>query len=397
MFRHPHHGPIGLRAILTVLGLTCLVLSIVVIVGCAKKSSEATASRRDITAYLPAEGKVVAQASARADIYSPYEVPVEKIYVTVGKTVSRGEALILFSAPQTQAYYDQARTALVQAQTALDQARKQFSQDLRSAQKQLAVSRSTERKARVTASNTPSPLEGADQSASDSPDAGVSSANRQADEQAVIDAQARMAEGLVAYQQAVDAAQEQFDAAQAGSKSAQVKSPITGTVLAINVSVGKTPNPRDKKPLVTVVNLEALKVAAGIAKDRLSMLSPKNLALVTVKEVPNVDFPGSLDEIYSEKAGFLQGQKYVALVDFKNTKGQAKPGMDATVSIKIGEVHDVLAVPANTVYQVDKQYAVKLREGKEWHQRIVEIGLSDGNYTQIKSGLKEEDVVMTNP
>jgi multidrug efflux pump subunit AcrA (membrane-fusion protein) len=118
---------------------------------------------------------------------------------------------------------------------------------------------------------------------------------------------------------------------------------------------------------------------------------------VTIKEVPNVGFAGSLDEIYSEKAGFLQGQKYVALVDFKNTRGQAKPGMDATVSIKIGEVHDVLAVPANAAYKVDRQNAVKLREGKELRQRIVVVGLSDGKYTQIKSGLKEGDVVMTNP
>lgn len=397
MLRHLQRGPIGVRAILPVLGLFCLVLSALVIAGCAKQSSEATAGRRDITAYLPAQGMVVAQASARADIYSPYEVPVEKIYVTVGKNVRLGETLIVFSAPQNQAYYDQARTALVQAQKALDQARRQFGQELRAAQKQLAVSRSTERKARVTASNPSSPPAGGDQSASTPPDTAVSSANRQADEQAVIDAQARMAEGLVAYQQAVAAAQEQFDAAQAGSKSAEVKSPIAGTVLAVNVSVGKAPDPRDKKPLVTVVNLEALKVAAGIAEDRLGLLRPRNPALVTLKEVPNVEFSGSLDEIYSEKAGFLRGQKYVALVDLKNTQGQAKPGMDATVSIKIGEVHDVLAVPANTVYQVDKQYAVKLREGKEWRQRIVEIGLSDGKYTQIKSGLEERDVVMTNP
>ena len=118
---------------------------------------------------------------------------------------------------------------------------------------------------------------------------------------------------------------------------------------------------------------------------------------MTVKEVPNVEFSGSLEEIYSEKAGFLRGQKYVALIDFKNTGGQAKPGMDAVVSIKIGEAHDVLAVPANTLYKIDKQYALKLREGKKWRRRIVEIGLSDGNYTQIKSGLKEGDIVMTNP
>lgn len=387
MFRRLYYGPIGLRAILPVLGLFSLLLPVVLIAGCAKQSSEATAGRRDITSYLPAEGTVVAPASARADVDSPYEVPVEEVYVTVGQNVRRGETLLVFSAPQNQAYYDQARAALVQAQKALDQARKQFSQDLNAAKKQLEASRSIERKERVTASSDPS----------SPPHTGVSSANRQADEQAVIDAEARMTEGLVAYQQAVAAAQEQFAAAQAGGKSAQVRSPITGTVLAVNVDVGTTPDPRDKKSLVTVVNLEGLKVAAGIAEDRLSLLRPKNPALVTVKEVPNVEFPGSLDEIYSEKAGFLRGQKYVALVDFKNAKGRAKPGMDATVSIKIGEAHDVLAVPANTVYKVGEQYAVKLREGKEWRQRIVEVGLSDGNYTQIKSGLEEGDVVMTNP
>ena len=395
MLRHLYRGPIGLRAILSIVGLFCLALLVVVITGCAKESSEVTAGLRDITSYLPAEGTVVAQASARADVYSPYQVPVEKIFVTVGQDVRRGETLIVFSAPQNQAYYEQARVALLQAQKSLDQARTQFGRELRSAQKQLAMSRSTERKARVSVANTPSPPEGDD--ASSAPDAGVSSTNRLADEQAVIDAQARNAEGLVAYEQAVAAAQEQFAAAKAGGKSAQVRSPIAGTVLAVNVSVGTAPDPKEKKPLVTVVNLEALKVAAGVAEDSLNLLRPKIPALVTFKEVPNVEFSGSLDEIYSEKAGFLLGQKYVALVDFRNTKGQAKPGMEATVSIKIGEAHDVLAVPANAVYEVDKQYAVKLREGKEWHQRIVEIGLSDGKYTQIKSGLEEEDVVMTNP
>lgn len=391
MLRNLRRGPIGHRTILMAMGLLSIVPLIVVMAGCAKQSSEATADRRDITSYLPVGGTVVAPASARADIHSPYDVPVEKIYVTVGKTVSRGETLFVFSAPQTQAYYDQARVSLVQAQKALEQARRQFGQELKAAQKQLAAFRSTERKARATASNP----DGSDSSAP--ADTVVPAANRQAAEQAVIDAQARLAEGLVPYQQTVASAQEQFADAQAGSKSAQVKSPISGTVLALNISAGKAPNPKDKKPLVTVVNLEALKVAAGVPEDKLSLLKPKDLALVTIKEVPNVEFPGSLDERYSEKAGFLRGQRYVALVDFKNTKGQAKPEMDATVSIKIGEVQDVLAVPANTVYEVDKQSAVKLREGNQWRQRIVEIGLSDGKYTQIKSGLEEGDVVMTNP
>lgn len=391
------HGSNRPNSVLLVLSRCSLVLLAVPLGGCTKPSSEATAARRDITAYVPAEGSAFAPASARADVASPYAVPVEKVYVTVGKNVRRGEALLLFSAPPTMAYYDQARTALVQAQKSLTDARRQYAVGVRAAEKQLAASRSTERKARVGASAPTTPNADTDTSATGTPDITVSSANRQADEQSVIDAKARMAEGLVPYQQAVAAAQDQFSAAQAGSKSAQVKSPIAGTVLAVNASVGQTPNPGDKKPLFTIVDLDHLKVAAGIPEEQLRQLRPKNAARVTVKEVPNVEFPGSLDEIYSEKAGFLRGQKYVAVVDFQNIKGQVKPGMDATVSIKIGEVHNVLAVPANSPYKVDNQFAVKVRDGKEWRQRIVEIGLSDGKYTQIKSGLKEGDVVMTNP
>ena len=397
MLRYIYRGSLWLKMILPVLGLFITALSLVVIIGCAKKSSEAIVDRRDITAYLPVQGTVITHASSRADVYAPYEVPVEKIYVTVGQNVRRGETLLLFSAPKNQAYYEQARVALLQAQKSLAQAEKVYDQDLRAAQKQLAASRSVERKARAAASSSSSAPESDEMATPYPPDTSASTANRQAAEQAVIDAQARKTEGLVAYQQAVAAAQEQFSAAQAGSKAAQVKSPITGTVLAVDINVGETPNTEAKKPLITVVNLEALKVAAGVDVDRLNLLRLKSPAVVTIKEVPNVEFPGSLDEIYSEKAGFLRGQRYVALVDFRNTKGRAKPGMDAEVSVKIGEVEDVLAVPANAVYEVDKQHAVKLKEGKEWRQRIVEIGLSDGKHTQIKSGLKEGDVVMTNP
>ncbi len=166
MLRYANRGPIGLRAILPVLGLLSLALSMVMLTGCAKQSSEATAEMRDIIAYLPAEGTVVAPASARADIYSPYTVPVDKINVTVGKSVRRGEVLIVFSAPQNEAYYDQATATLAAAKKSLDHARSQFSQELKAAQKQLALSRSTERKAKATPPDDPYA------------DTGVPSANR---------------------------------------------------------------------------------------------------------------------------------------------------------------------------------------------------------------------------
>lgn len=405
MLRCSAHTPIR-RLVLWLTLIVSAAASACAIVGCGRQSAEATVTRRDITAYVPLEGKVVVPASAKADVYSPYTVPVDQVYVTVGQQVRRGEALILFHSPRNQVYYQQARATLVRAEKSLAQARARFAQDVKVAQKRLAASRSAERKARQAAAAPAAPsAPGAGPSSADqrpsttvTPDVGAAAQVRQADEQALVDARARMNEGLVPYQQALASAQEQFAAAQAGSKAAQVKSPIGGTVLAVNASVGKTPDPESKTPLVTIVDLEALNVAAGVPEDELRLLRPKNKAVVTIREVPNVEFPGSVDEVYSEKAGFLQGQRYVALVSFTNIDGRAKPDMEATARIQTGRARDVLAVPANAITTVDShQHAVKVRVGKGWHRRLIETGLSDGKYTEVKSGLQEGDIVQTNP
>ncbi len=381
-------------------------LTMGLISGCGQRSTEAEVTRRDITARLVVEGEVIAPATARADIMPPYEVPVEQVYVTVGQNVRQGETLLLFSAPRNQAYYEQARARLVQARQALAQAQNRFSRQLQAAQQRLARSREAERAARTAQaappSATPSPEGGGAAPSSPTPAAnsariGSLIARRQADEQAVIDAQARMEEGLVPYQQALAAAQQDFASAQAGSKSAQVKSPITGTVLEVNAEMGKTPDLDDDDPLITVVNLDALHVAAGIHQDQLRQIRPGDVAEVTLEDLPNVRFEGTVDQVYTEKAGFLRGQRYVAIIDFRNTEGRAKPDMDATVRIVTGRARDVLAVPASAVYTVGDRHAVRLKRDGRWRERLVEIGLTDGRYTEIISGLREGDIVEANP
>lgn len=391
----------GLRWVWLILSIAA-VLPIAVVSGCGDRSAEAVVTRRDITAHLPLHGKIVAPATARADVMAPYEVPVERIYVTVGQNVRRGEALIMFSAPQNQAYYDQARARLIQARQALARAQQTYGRQLQAAQQRLAKSRAAERAARRTAQTATTAGETGATITPSTPAAsgagvGTLTARRQADEQSVLDAEARMNEGLAPYQQALASAQQEFASAQAGSKSAQVKSPITGTVLAVNAAIGKTPDVRSKKPLITVVDLDALHVAAGLSEEQLRRIRPGDAARVSLEEAPEARFVGSVDQVYTQKAGFLQGQKYVAIIDFRNTEGEAKPDMDATARVTTGRVRDVLAVPASAVYQVGEQHAVKIKDELDWRERMVEIGLTDGRYTEIVSGLEEGDIVEASP
>lgn len=373
-------------------GMACAVL-LATVIGCGKPSGEARVTRRDITARVPVEGEVVAPASAKADIYAPYDAQVANVYVTVGQSVSRGDAVIDFAQPQTQTYYDQARASLLQARHALDQARAQFRQQVKAAEQQLAAARTAQKQAAAKAS--------AEGGAGPSEEPQGATATIVPDvpsaQQAVVDARARMAEELVPYQQALASARQQFQQAQAGVKAAQVKSPISGTVLAVNISSGQTPAPRQKAPLVTVVNLNALQVRAGVPERDLTRLRLGDPATITFREVPNQTFLGYLDQIYSKDAGFLKGQDYAALVNFRNLNGRAKPGMDAEVSIQVARARDVLAVPVEAVYEARKGQAVKVRRAGRWRTRYIQTGISDGDYIEVRSGLQEGDVVQTNP
>jgi multidrug efflux pump subunit AcrA (membrane-fusion protein) len=115
--------------------------------------------------------------------------------------------------------------------------------------------------------------------------------------------------------------------------------------------------------------------------------------VLAFEEVPNEKFLGSLEQTYSCEAGFLQGPDYCAVVDFHNRKGLAKPGMTGTVAIQLGRARNVLAVPADAVYRSGDRAAVKVRVGGRWRTRVVETGLTNGRFTQIRSGLAEGDIV----
>ena len=382
MLRHTHR----------VLIITFLLALIVT--GCGDRSDEARVTRRDITTYFKTDGEVAAPAAARADITAPYEAPVEKIYVTVGQAVQRGDSLLLFSAPQNKANYQQARVRLLQAERSLAQAKQRHNRDLQAAQQRLAAAREAEREARTAASSA---VDGAESQPA-GPGVGPAIARRKSAEQAVLEARNRMNDGLAPYQQAVDSARDQFAAAQAGAKAAQVKSPITGTVLAVNARMGQTPETENKTPLVTVVNLDALHVAAELDNEDLEILTAGDAATVTIEELPDMRFTGRLAQLRTGMdASGKQGEP-TAIIGFTNTNGQAKPGMDADVSITTAQARDVLAVPESAVYETDDdRHAVNVREDGEWRRRLVDIGISDGDYTEIISGLSEGDVVKTNP
>jgi HlyD family secretion protein len=360
----------------------------------------ATVTRRDIIVTLPLEGTVVAPPTARADVMAPYRAPVARVYVSVGQRVRAGEVLLELSNPSAQAAYEQARQELKAAEAAYESARRRYSAAVLTAEKRLEAARAAEKQAREAAAVSVQAEPPGVGVTVQEPAARLAEATqaRIAAEQALLQAQAEMAEALAPYKQRLQAAQEAFREAQAGRKMAMIRSPIDGTVLALNARPGVEIGEDRETPVATIVDLNKLQVHAPLDPDEANSIRPGTPVTLTFQELPGQQFEGTVTRITTEPPRPLGGQRYVAIIEFQNTQGLVKPDMKATVSVRVAEARNVLAVPSSAVDR-DKsgRPVVEVLRNGRWQRVVVEPGLSDGRYTAIRSGLNPGETVKVTP
>lgn len=374
------------------------------------RPAAATAARRDVTANLPLDGEVVVPPGHRADIYSAYRAPVAKIYTSVGQKVRRGEVLVELQFTNAQAAYEQARENVKAAETAYANARSSYASLLTAAQQRLSAARAAEQAARrpvappapqvqVSPDGTATAITPATPT-SPQPSANLQAAaqERVAAAQEMAQAQAGYEAALVPYKQQLDAARAAFQEAQSGRKRAMLRAPISGEVMALNAQPGAEVGKDRKQPVVTVVDLSALQVQATMNKEQGAEVKPRMPVTVTIAEMPNQQFEGQVTAVTSLPDKLLSGPRYAAIIDFKNSQGLVKLGMKGRASVKLGEVKNAVTVPADAVDK-DKEGRpyVEVLKGGQWIRTLVEVGISDGQYTEIRSGVKEGDTVKVTP
>jgi multidrug efflux pump subunit AcrA (membrane-fusion protein) len=81
-------------------------------------------------------------------------------------------------------------------------------------------------------------------------------------------------------------------------------------------------------------------------------------------------------------------------IDIDNPGGTLRPGLYAHVTVVAEEHTDVLTVPATAVVrEQDKSYCVAVVGGKAV-RKPVQVGLSDGTWTEIVSSLDGSEMVV---
>ncbi len=355
---------------------------------------------RDIVGLVPLNGEVIAPPSARADVYTTYRAPVDKVEVSVGQVVHRGDALVRLSFPDVQQAAEQARQSVKSAETAYANARRQFDASIAATRREAASARASDATPPSGGSTNPAP---ADQEGSNpAPNPDQLAAQRAAAAQALAQAQADRDAALIPYQQQLDAARDFYRQVQSGAKLATIRAPIKGTVMSLNAQPGKEVGADPKATVATIVNLDALKIQAKLASDQVGVAKPGTPVLITFQDVPNKQFEGKVErittQVVSKLAGLRKEEQYVVLVDFQNDSGLTKPGMKPVAALKTGEVKNALAVPNEAVgTDSSGRPVVKALRNGTWEPVVVATGISDGQYTEIKEGLKPGETVQVVP
>jgi Cu(I)/Ag(I) efflux system membrane fusion protein len=198
---------------------------------------------------------------------------------------------------------------------------------------------------------------------------------------------------MAPYSEALTQAQQYLKDAQAGAKIASIRAPISGTVLELNAAVGQEVGKAREERAAFIVDLEALEVHVQVPAG--SDIEEGDEFVLSFNDVPNEEFDGEVSKVVTIAGG--EGERR-AVIQFRNRQGMVKPGMEPTASRIIGEVKDVIAVPTEAVDKDDtgKPIVHVLKNG-EWVPTVVDVGLSGGGYTEIKSGIAAGDTVQVTP
>lgn len=173
----------------------------------------------------------------------------------------------------------------------------------------------------------------------------------------------------------------------------KIKSPINGTVEAINVKVGENAAPG--MPAFRVINTSDLVVKASISEAYVTSVKKGDKVLVSVPDLDNtiearVTFVGrNIDQL---------SRTFPVEIALPETES-LRPNMSTVIRVIFHTEPSALVVPVNVVQDVNGEKVVyvadKTTKGVVARRKVVTVGGVYDNLAHIKEGLQSGDSVIT--
>ncbi len=201
--------------------------------------------------------------------------------------------------------------------------------------------------------------------------------------------------------------QASLDAAQVNLDYTDIVSPVDGTVVSRNVTMGQTVAASFQTPTLFLIatDLERMQVDANVSESDIGGIKLGNKASFTVDAYPKRTFEGTVSQVRQSPQTVQNVVTYDIVISVSNSDLTLMPGMTAASRIVVDQRDDVLRVPNQALRYVPKSLAATarsdhaqiwvLRDGNPVSVPVV-AGLDDDNFTEIVSGdIKPGDLIIT--
>jgi HlyD family secretion protein len=206
-----------------------------------------------------------------------------------------------------------------------------------------------------------------------------------------------------------------LDAAQVNLDYTDIVSPVDGTVVSRNVTMGQTVAASFQTPTLFLIatDLNKMQVDTNVSESDIGGIKDGNKAIFTVDAFPKRTFEGTVAQVRQSPQTVQNVVTYDVVVGVDNTDRALKPGMTAANRIVVDQRRDVLRVPSQAFRYVPVTEDGTRRSGTSGRTRpaaqarvwvlrdgkpvrvAVTAGLDDDTFIEIVKGeLKAGDLVI---
>ena len=180
-----------------------------------------------------------------------------------------------------------------------------------------------------------------------------------------------------------------------------ITSPISGTIIEKDAKQGDALT--SGSTLCVIYDLSYLEMVINVDELQIGALSVGQKVQITADAVADKTYVGTVTRVSMKGSSSGGTTTYPITIRIDNTDG-LRPGMNANAEIVVAEANNALVVPNAAVIRggyvlVSKKSpsaanAVEDMDAPDGYVYVkVETGVSDDSYTEIKSGLQEDDTV----
>jgi HlyD family secretion protein len=196
-------------------------------------------------------------------------------------------------------------------------------------------------------------------------------------------------------------------AAQVNLDYASIVSPVDGTVVSRNVTMGQTVASSFQTPTLFLIatDLAKMEVDANVSESDVGGIKPGNKATFTVDAYAKRTFEGTVTQVRHSPQTVQNVVTYDIVISVDNSDLALMPGLTAASRIIVDQRNGVTRVPNQALRYIPRNLprAAPSGHAQVWVLRegqpvavAVAIGLDDDSFTEIVSGdLKPGDLVIT--